>query len=195
MGTPTHAAVAADSTYVVWLNDRPIPEIPWTVLEPGSNMTYGERLALMADMGLPLMIKMRESQHAPQTHRQCLWVGGRIEPVGDDDDARFRWPSGQRLCADFADGTRIWADSVFALPRGDALDPLEPLLISPRRSGWQSSFSSIEVKHRRREIVNTRRHLFVAFPACDFMRRRLEWTDCTRIALVPTDEHAAVQQR
>ncbi|MFH1144948.1 MAG: hypothetical protein V1774_10435 [Candidatus Eisenbacteria bacterium] len=184
MGSYTYAATSPDSTCVVWLSDISIPEIPLTVIEPRRGMSYAERLAIMADdMRLPLMIKIRETQSAPDARRQCLWVGGRVEPPDGDLDGRFIWPSDQRLCANFPDGTIICADSVFALPCGDALDLLEPMRISPRRDGWTSSFRSIEVKHTLGEVTNTRCHIFVVFRAGEFVRRRLAWTDCTGISI------------
>ena len=193
MGVDTHTAISLDSTYVVRLKDVPIPEIPEVVIEPRRGMGYAERLALMADMGLPIAVKMRETQGALDARRQCLWVGGRVEPVDGDLHGKFVWPSDQKLCATFKDGTSICADSVFVLPTGDALAPLEPIRIWPRRSGWSSSFASIEVKHILGDITHTRCHVFVAFRAGEFARRKIEWTECTGVTLSREEDQAAAQ--
>ena len=193
MGVDTHTAVSPDSTYVVRLKDVPIPEIPEVVIEPRRGMGYAERLAIMADMGVPIAAKMRETQSAPDARRQCLWVGGRVEPIDGDLHGKLVWPSDQKLCATFEDGTRICADSIFVLPTGDALAQLEPIRIWPRRSGWSSSFASIEVKHIMGDITRTRCHVFVAFRAGEFVRRKIEWTECTGVTLFREEDQAAAQ--
>jgi len=191
MGVFTHMAAAWDSTYVVWLNDISIPEIPNTMIEPRRGMPYAERLAMMADMGLPIAIKMRATQSAPDAYRQCLWVGGKIEPAGQDDNPTFVWPSDQVLCARFRTGECICADSMFVLPAGDVLTPLTPIRIWPRRNGWSAAFRSIEVRHSLGEVTHTVHHVFVAFRAGEFVRRKLDWKDCTGIELRSVGDQAA----
>jgi len=192
IGKEVHAAAAGDSSYVVRLRDISVPEIPETVIEPRRDMSYAERLAVMANMGLPMMAKMRETQSARDPRRQCLWVIGSVQPASGDLNEEFIWPSDQRLCAFFKDGTCIEADSVFALPTGDSMAPLAPLRISPRRSGWVSTYRSILVTHRLGDIAsNSACNLFVAFRAGELVRRKLAWKDCTGIRLLAREEDRA----
>jgi hypothetical protein len=184
MGKDTHSATSPDSSYTVWLKDVPIPEIPETVIDPRPGMAYGERLALMADMGLPIAEKLRDGQTLPDARRQCLWVGGRIEPGPRNTDGRFFWAPDMRLKATFADGTVIYADSLFVLPAGDALAKLQPIRLWPRRAGWESSFDSITVRHTIGERTNNYRHLFAAFRAGELARNKLDWAqDCVAVEI------------
>lgn len=90
----------------LWLRAKPVPSIPLNAPDAPDAMTSGEKLALLADHGHAVWLRVRETQD------DYCWFAGEVEPaVGARE---FIWPSTQQLALVLRDGRRVPAREIVA---------------------------------------------------------------------------------
>jgi hypothetical protein len=93
--------------YGLWLRAKPVPFIPWDAPDAADATTAAQKLAVMADFGHAIWVRVRETQDLYR------WFAGEIVPRTSRAD-EFLWPAEQRLALIVADGARIPAAEIIA---------------------------------------------------------------------------------
>jgi hypothetical protein len=163
--------------YGIWLRVKPVPSIPWDAPDAADATTSGEKLAVLANSGHAIWVRVRETQDLYR------WFAGEIVPRAGVED-EFCWPAGQGLALVVTGGARVAAAEIIATQGAPFVgrQPRAMPLIAIAPAGARLKFSDILSEFPS----GAKCAVYVAFPRAGWDAARV-----TGLAIVTREQEQA----